>query len=177
MKENCTKIGDGILSVDILHLCNLGCFIYIDTIGFERRSGALGKAAGLVGDFCADVTYTTRASAEVQSIRKTELAKEGTKGEGQAIVRALALFHSLDIEAVLQGCDRLIDEGIGIRARLGNQGIYLADIGRTHITFTVHPACVLLAHFTEGTLEHHARGLDDTGAKSTKIYGFFFNFS
>lgn len=177
MKENCTKIGDGILSVDILHLCNLGCFIYIDTIGFQRGRGAFRETTWLSCDFRTSITHATRAGTEVQGIRKTEFAKEGAKGEGQTIVCVFSLFHTFYIEAVLKRCDRLVDEGIGIRARLGNQGIYLADIGRTHITFMVHTAGVLLAHFTEGTLEHHTRGLDDAGAECTEILYLLFNFS
>ena len=89
----------------------------------------------------------------------------------EAVMGHARVHHALEIVAVLQLGDGLVDQGIGVGSQGGHEVVDLSRIGGTHPVAAVVPADVGGAHIPEGGIGLDIRYGDDRGSEGPQRYG------
>ena len=144
-EQICAKVGDCIAAVYVRHAGQLGERTHVHAVCFERRKRALGMPARRRFPLCAYRTEPASARAQVQATGESQRAVSIGNALSKRIVRRSRCHHPVEIEAVEQCADRLIDDGVCILMRAGDERVDIANVRRTHPAFPKIAAGVAFA--------------------------------
>ena len=147
-EEYGAEIGDGVISVDVLHVGGGGKAGNVDAVGLQRGHSQIRMAAGLSRPLGADAADPASAGAQVQRIGNAGFLKYSTQTLSDAVMVLSCLHHALKVIAVLQLTHGLIHQHVRICPKLCHQHIDLTDIRRTSPALSVKTAGI---GFTQGT--------------------------
>ena len=152
-KQKQAKIGDRILTVDIVKRRGSCGAVNVDATDLKRKQRFSGEAAGQTVLLCAAAAQMAAAAAHVKVLCAVRLQRSiDTLAELRVLVcRGL---HALNVKAILQRCDRLIENASLIALHAGHQHMDIPRVRRADPASVIHAALVFAAYFKKIVIQY-----------------------